>query len=457
MNHHRFRTRLARGRACAVVAFCVALGLAHGADRPNVILILADDLAFGDLSARNGGRSRTPRLDQLLQESVSFRQAYAGSPVCAPSRAALMTGRSPHRTGSVTLNQRKFPELTRLRLDETTIADRFSANGYTTGLVGKWHSGPGEAYHPRNRGFDEFVGFHDSWDIQTYFQYRLEIAGESREFEDGQYLTDVFTEHAIDFVRRHREEPFFLHLCHYAPHRPLSAPEEVIARYRAEGIAEKTAKVYAMIEIMDAGIGRLVDELDALGLAEQTLVIFTSDNGPDPLVGDRFNDGLRGTKYQVHEGGIRVPFLVRWKGTLERARRGEGIHFTDVVPTLVELCGLQAPPQGKPRDGASFAGLLSPRFESSELPARRYWQWNRAEPVYSHNAAVREGDWKLVRPFVTRGIPGGKSAREPRLYDLTRDPAESRDVADQHPELVERLVRELDRWCEEVETDRLRP
>jgi len=331
------RCALFVARCLAVLLCCGGAGTVVAASAPNVILILADDLAIGDLSVFNQGLSRTPRLDRLTDESVYFDRAYSGSPVCAPSRAALLTGRYPHRTGSVTLNQIKFPNLTRLRLEETTIADRFKRSGYATGLVGKWHSGPGAAYHPLKRGFDEYAGFNDSTDIKTYFKYRLDIQGEYREFEDGPYLTDEFTRRAVDFVRRHRAEPFFLHLAHYAPHRPLSAPEELIAHYLRKGLPEKTAKVYAMIEVMDKGIGEVLDELDRLNLAEQTLVIFASDNGPDPLVGERFNLKNRGTKYMINEGGIHVPFMVRWPGRFKPASQDEVIHFTDVAPTLIEI------------------------------------------------------------------------------------------------------------------------
>ena len=432
-----------------------AVGSLRAEQRPNVILILADDLAIGDLSCFNGGLSRTPQLDRLVDESVYFENAYAGSPVCAPSRAALLTGRYSHRTGSVTLNQLKFPELTRIKLDETTIADRFSANGYATGLVGKWHSGPGMAYHPMKRGFEEFAGFHDSTDVKTYYKFRLDLQGEIHEFDGDEYLTDVFTEHAISFVRRHRDEPFFLHLAHYAPHRPLSAPEDIVAYYVAKGLDEKIAKVYSMIEVMDRGIGELMDELDRLGLAEKTVVMFASDNGPDPLVGERFNGENRGTKYMINEGGIQVPFLVRRKGKLEAARRPELIHFTDVVPTLMEICQLEKPSQTKPLDGISFAGLLSNDYPASKPPSARYWQWNRSVPDYTHNAAAREGRWKLVRPYVTRNIPQESSSLAPRLYDLDADPGENNDLASRHPELAERLNHQLERWSKEVEIDRV--
>ena len=439
----------------AIALLFGAFSTAHAVDRPNVILILADDLAVGDLSCFNNGLSRTPRLDRLVAESVYFKQAYSGSPVCAPSRAAMMTGRYPHRTGSVTLNQIKYPKLTRLRLDETTIADRFKAHGYATGLVGKWHSGPGADYHPLKRGFDEYIGFNDSTDIPSYFKYRLDVQGEYREF-DGPYLTDEFTRHAVDFVRRHRDRAFFLHLAHYAPHRPLSAPEDLIAHYRRKGLPEKTAIVYAMIEAMDRGIGELLDEVNRLGLDNNTLVIFASDNGPDPLVGDRFNLDNRGTKYMVNEGGIHVPLMFHWQGQLQPVKRDEVVHFIDLVPTLMEICRFKRTSNDKPFDGRSFAGLLSDHWPNGKLPKQRFWQWNRKTPRYGHNAAVREGDWKLVRPYVTRNIPEADSTAVPRLYHLRRDPQESTDLSAKNPALSQRLLKSLKTWSRSVEQDRVR-
>ena len=323
------------------VAFCFCsisiLAANAGADeRPNVILILADDLALGDLASRNGGISRTPNLDRLASESVRFTQAYSASCVCAPARAALLTGRYPHRTGVVTLNMNRFPELTRLKLDETTIADVLGANSYVTGLIGKWHCGHGKDYHPLKRGFQEFEGFSGSQDL-SYFNYKLNVAG-SPVVVENDYLTDDLSQRAIEFVRRHQKRPFFLHLAHYAPHRPLEAPADLIRFYREKGLNESTATIYAMIEVMDRGIGELLQELNRLKLSSKTLLIFASDNGPDPIPGKRFNENRRGMKYEVYEGGIRVPLFMRWDGKLKNKQRltkpkiAKGVAAKSVVP-----------------------------------------------------------------------------------------------------------------------------
>ncbi len=420
---------------------------------PNVILILADDMGLGDLSCFNGGLSRTPNLDRLVGEGVWFNQGYSASAVCAPARAALLTGRYPHRTGVVSLTMTTEPELTRLRRDEITVADLFLARGYATGLVGKWHLGMGAEWHPRRRGFQEFTGFIGGENIESYFGYDLDVQGKNTRFE-SRYLTDELSARAIDFVRRHRAAPFFLHLAHYAPHRPIGAPPETIQRYLDRGISRDVATVYAMIENMDRGIGELLAEVRELGLRERTIVVFASDNGPDPLAGPRFNHQRRGTKYEIYEGGIRVPLLVSWPGVFRSRTTDVVAHFTDIVPTLIELCRLERP-AGPPLDGASLAGLLHERDAGPRRP--RFWQWNRGVPNYTHNAAMREGEWKLVRPYVTRNAVAGDSALGPALYNLQIDPLETTDVAGQHPERLARMNTALAEWARGVERDRVRP
>lgn len=420
--------------------------------RPNILLILADDLAPGDLSHSDGETARTPHLDQLAQESARFTQAYSASCVCAPARAALLTGRYPHRTGVVTLNMNKHPKMTRLHRDETTIADMLKAAGYATGLIGKWHTGRGEGYHPLDRGFEEFEGFDGSEDV-GYYSYPFTEQRTSRTVTD-RYLTDDLTQGAIDFVHRHQEEPFFLKLAHYAPHRPLEAPAELIQHYQDQGFNESVATIYAMIEVMDRGIGRLLEELETLGLAENTIVIFASDNGPDPLTGERFNLQLRGNKYQVYEGGLRVPLLIRWAKQFPAGNRDQLVSFVDLLPTLLELCNVEVE-AGNPLDGESFASVL--RDPAAKFSPVRFWQWNRRAPNYTNNAALRDGRFKLVRPFITRNSNVKDSNLPTVLYDLEADPAETRNIAQEHPAVYQRMTTELQRLSAEVEQDRTRP
>lgn len=430
------------------------LTTASAAQPPNVIVILADDMAIGDIASFNKGITRTPTLDRLIAEGLWFDRAYSGSPVCAPSRAALLTGRYPHRTGVVSLTLNTEPLLTRLKSDETTIADVFAANGYHTGLVGKWHTGLGEGYGPVARGFQEVAVFHgsDNGGYNRYVLHTDDVMAEKPKPQD-RYLTDELNQRAIAFVRHHASEPFFLHLAHYAPHRPLEAPEEAIEPYLKAGFERDVATIYAMIEIMDRGLGELMSALETLGLRERTLVVFASDNGPDMLVPKRFNLDLRGSKYTTYEGGIHVPFIMHWPGTIQPGTRSGIVHFTDVLPTLMDVCGLKHQP-ALPLDGRSFAALLKDGGSISTPP--RFWQWNRHEPNYTHNAAMLDGPWKLVKPFVTKNMIKGDSDAPHQLYNLDNDPAEAADLATQYPDRLKTMREALDAWSREVENDRNR-
>ncbi len=419
--------------------------------KPNVILIVADDMGYGDMASVNGSRTHTPNIDDLKSNGAWFENAYSAAPVCAPARASLLTGMYPHRTGCVTLNMQRFPEFTRMHGELTTLADVFKANGYRTGLVGKWHTGEGEGYEPLQRGFDEFEGFF-GYDVPDYFDYYLRVQNQRKRVQD-KYLTHDLSQRAIDFVRRHQKEPFFLHLAHYAPHRPLGAPENTVSTYLEKGFDTKTATIYAMIEEMDRGIGQLMSELRELGLSEKTLIIFTSDNGPDPLTGQRFNNLLRGNKYTVYEGGLRVPFVFYRPGIIEPARIEEVVHFADVFPTLMNECGLKTNLETS-FDGVSFSRLLYGK--EAYLPAFRCWQWNRGIPVYSHNAAIRQGKWKLVKPFISHWeVMPAESNEKPVLFDLENDPGETTDVSDDNKEIYDELRVRLEHWSRKVEKDRL--
>lgn len=435
---------------CLLIFILSLSTLAADERPPNVILILADDMTIGDLASFNGGLSRTPNLDRLRQQSIVCEHGYSASCVCAPARAALLTGRYPHRTGVVTLNMNRHPALTRLRHDETTIAEVFQAAGYRTALIGKWHCGTGDGFGPRTHGFDEFEGFSGSQDL-SYFRYELTVNDRTQQVDDL-YLTDDLSERAIRFVQRNRDRPFFLHLAHYAPHRPLEAPAELVSDYRSRGLDENTAIIYAMIEVMDRGIGRLLNELQRLELDQQTIVMFASDNGPDPLTGERFNGKRRGTKYQVLEGGIRVPLWIRWSETLQPRSFASPVHFVDVMPTLMDLCGIQS-------DAACDGRSLATALRIGQVPAERdhFWQWNRGRPNYTHNAAIRRGPWKLLRPYVNRKTNPADSDAPLQLFHLKSDPSEQKDVIDQHSELAGELQTALEHWSESVEQSRTRP
>ena len=465
--------------------------------KSNIILIVADDMGYGDFGAFSEGRVRTPHLDALIGEGLCLTQHYSGSPVCSPTRASLLTGRYAHRTGA--LSPQEVRGMDRIALDEVTIGDVFKHNGYTTGLIGKWHNGAlDDRYHPNARGFDAFVGFRGGW--MDYWDWWIERNGQ-REWSDGRYLTDVFTDEAVAFVRQHKADPFFVMLPYNAPHSPLHAPEDVSTRYVEEGHSQQVAATYAMIEVMDAGVGRILDELETLGIVDNTLVMFTSDNGPAMrLRADqvpegwstdthRANAGLRAGKGSVYEGGIRVPMIIRWPDGLETGREiTDLIHFTDWLPTLSAIAEIDVP-ETRALDGRDQTPVLR-GGESREIP-RRFWQWNGSEPVYTSNAAMRDGRYKLVRPTLTMPPANEEAERlmaryveldieykyhpervslmtdpEPEriipeplpveIYDVESDRAEATNLADAESERVSRMLSELEAWCEDVEAERRR-
>jgi len=455
--------------------------------KPNILFILADDLGYGDFSAFNGGLSQTPTLDGLLAESTCFSHQYTASPVCNPSRACLMTGRYPHRTGSI--DTLEWRGLERLALRETTLAQVLSSAGYTCGLVGKWHLGAFDSrYHPLRRGFDEAVCFRGG--MHDYYRWRLEF-GDQVVKADGRYLTDVWVEEAATFIDRHHgdENPFFLHVTFNAPHTPLQVPEEEARPFLESGRFNwGVSTLYGMIHRMDAGIARLLDKLQQYGMEENTIVIFTSDNGPQfggatPETDlTRFNCNFKGAKGLVYEGGIRVPLLLRWPARLPGSRQVDAMtHFSDWFPTLLAMVGAPVP-TGLKLDGVNLLPLLC--GEAAEGCTRRFWQWNRYTPLVTCNAAMRDGNWKLVRPsidaamqvpdihwletsmyqaeyFIDHGIITEPDPPRlvpppplPELYNIADDPLESTNLASKHPDIVHRMLSELETWFEEVEAER---
>jgi arylsulfatase A-like enzyme len=454
--------------------------------RPNIVLIVVDDMGYGDFGVFNDGSLHTPALDRLVTESVCLTQHYSASPVCAPARAALLTGRYPHRTGAIdTLEGRG---LDRLALREITLADLLKAAGYVTGLVGKWHLGALDPrYHPNARGFDEFVGFRGGW--QDYYDWRLDINGTRRE-SDGRYLTDVFTAQAVQFIRRHGKEPFFLHLAYNAPHFPFQAPKEEVKPFLESGrFTQAVSILYGMIQRMDKGLEQVLAEIDRQGIARNTMVLFTSDNGPQfggegEMCTTRFNCGFNGAKGFVYEGGIRVPMVVRWPDGLDGGRHfDEMVHFCDWLPTLLDVAGVE-PPAALALDGQNVLPVL--RGEGGQVCTRRFWQWNRYTPLVTCNAAMRDGGWKLVRPRIKEAMvvsPGDlemdralkyephkftdicrdpEPSRQvpppppPQLFHIARDPLEAHDLAAEEPGRLARMLSELETWFESVEADRAR-
>ncbi len=470
--------------------------------KPNVVLIVADDMGYGDFGIFSEGRVRTPQLDRLVGEGICLQQHYSASPICSPARAGLLTGRYPHRTGAIT--QYDLFGLDRIALREVTLADTFHHAGYATGLIGKWHNGSlDRRYEPNARGFAEFVGFCGGW--SDYYQWHLRY-NDRLTPGTGEYLTDVLTTQACDFIQRHQAEPFLLMLTYSAPHSPFQAPQSLIDYYLGKGFDRITATTYAMIESMDTGIGRVLDQLTAAGLDQNTIVMFTSDNGPaffnpafmlDPgekTFNERFNAGLRGSKGWVYEGGIKVPLVIRWPdGLPKNAVNYDLTHFTDWLPTLAALCDIDMI-DDRWLDGYDLTAQL--RGEQPQSVPRRFWQWNFYYPNIATNAAVRDGDWKLVRPMIAgsrfylnrdlfvSAVDADRAAafieadikhkenpaavmdllpvpqlkelepEAPQLYNLAEDPGEQHDLAAAQPARVRQLLNELDTWFEQVEADR---
>lgn len=420
---------------------------------PNVVLLLADDLGWGELGYQGQQRIRTPHLDALAKDGMRFVQAYCGAPVCAPSRCVLLTGRSP---GHATIrdNQEHQPEGQAPIADaETTLAEVLREKGYATGCIGKWGLGfPGGEGDPLRQGFDRFYGYNCQRHAHTHFPDWLRSDGEKVAIaqneggKEGVHSSDLLTEQAIAFVRANREKPFFLYVPFALPHLALQTTEEHLAAYRgAFDETPYTGKSYrphatpracyaAMVTHLDACVGRIVAAIDELGLGEDTLILFSSDNGPTHLpaqVDVEFfasAGGLRGLKGSVYEGGLRVPLLARWKGRVAAGAVSQRVvAFQDVMPTLAGLAAVSMP---ETADGVSFLPTLL--GDDNQQTPQRDLLWDFAG--YGGQLALRRGDWKAVRKDLRKNPDAPLE-----LYDLAKDPHETRDVAKEHPDLAREL------------------
>ena len=395
------------------------------ASPPNLILIMTDDQGFGDLASHGNPWVKTPNLDQLAEESARFDRFYV-SPLCAPTRASLLTGRYHLRTGAVSVSN----GLETMNSEEYTLAELFLDNGYRTGIFGKWHNGQHYPNHPLGQGFEEFTGF-SAGHWSNYFNTHLENNGEEKDFEG--YLPDVLTEEAMNFIRQNQDQPFFAYLPLNTPHSPHQVPDSFFLPYKEAGLDDELAAIYGMVENIDWNVGRVMELLKELGLEENTLVVFLSDNGPN---GQRFNASMKGVKGSVHEGGVRVPSFWRWKGKINPQLISTPAAHIDVMPTLVELFGLESMGE-KPWDGISLASV----FEGGELESR---------PIFSHVAGL-EKELKS-RPGAVRKdsllltlLPDGVG-----LYDLKNDPDQLQNLAEVQPDLTKSLEETYQSWWEEV-------
>jgi arylsulfatase A len=447
----------------SLVALLLLLGTVavQAAAKPNVILILIDDLGRNDLGCYGSKFYRTPNLDRMAREGMLFTDAYAACPVCSPTRAAIMTGKYPARLHLTDwlpgrpdrpdqiLNRPIINQ--QLALQEETIAEALKRAGYVTGHIGKWHLG-GVGFEPQKQGFDVNI----AGDVTgTPLSYFAPFKGKGRDgkerfmpgLEDskpGEYLTDRLTTEAEKFLEANKARPFFLYLAHNDVHTPIRAKEAYVQHYPviSDKPGQQTNRVYAAkVESMDESVGRVLKKLDDLKLSENTLVLFTSDNGglsviEGPNTPSTINSPLREGKGYLYEGGVRVSLLARWPGVLKAgSTNATPVASYDFFPTIAELCGAPASGASK-QDGVSFAPLL--KGSGTLAPRALYWHY----PHYSNQggmpgAAIREGEWKLIE-FYENG--------RWELYNVAKNPAETTNLIEKEPAIAARLGRKLDDW-----------
>jgi arylsulfatase A-like enzyme len=412
----------------ALLATLTLASPALAAERPNVVIILADDQGWGDLSVHGNTNVSTPNIDSIARDGALFDRFFV-CPVCSPTRAEFLTGRY-HPRGGV-WNVSTGGE--RLDLDEKTIGDTFKAAGYATAAFGKWHNGSQYPYHPNARGFDEYYGF-TSGHWGDYFNPPLEHNGKLTKGEG--YITDDLTSHALAFIEANRARPFLCYLPFNTPHSPMQVPDPYWAKFAQKEIGLKhqgperenidtTRAALAMCENIDANVGRVLKKLDELGLAQNTIVLYFSDNGPNSW---RWNGGMKGRKGSTDEGGVRSPLLVRWPGHIRPGTKVSPIAGAiDLLPTLAELTGVSIA-STKPLDGRSLAPLLL--GSGSDWPDRM---------IFTHwtgRVSVRTQQYRLDAAG--------------RLYDMVRDPGQTRDVARERPEEAKRLSQAVAKWKAEL-------
>jgi arylsulfatase A-like enzyme len=439
---------VARGLTALAVVLSPPLLASHAAGpaaavprRPNVVILLADDLGYADVGFQGCKDIPTPHIDSLAQGGVRCSSGYVSGPYCSPTRAGLLTGRYQQRFGHE-FNPGGGPDAG-LPLGETTIADRLKAAGYVTGLVGKWHLGSAAKFHPQKRGFDEFFGFLGG--AHPYFPGRgAPIYRGTEVVNETEYLTDAFAREAVAFIDRHKARPFFLYLAFNAVHTPMQATEGRLKRF--DPIADRQRRTYAaMTAAMDEAVGRVLDKLRSAGLEEDTLIFFFSDNGGPTMRGTTINGSrntpLRGSKRTTLEGGIRVPFVVRWKGKLPAGKvYDRPVIQLDVLPTALAAAGVAVRPEWK-LDGVDLLPYLDGR-NGSPPHETLYWRLGQ-------QTAIRRGDWKLVRYDPT--VDGGAGRVTPaRLYNLARDVGEANDLAAKEPERARELEAAWQKWSEQM-------
>jgi arylsulfatase A-like enzyme len=434
--------------------------------KPNIIVIITDDQGYGDMGAHGNPKIQTPNLDRFAKESFQLRHFYV-CPVCSPTRSSLMTGRWTYRTGIVDTSWGR----SMMHADETTIAEVLSANGYRTGIFGKWHLGDNYPLRAMDQGFQEALvlkggGIGQPSDLPggtSYFDPVLMHNGKP-EKQKG-YVSDIITDAAIEFTKK--DGPFFIYLPFNCPHAPLEVKDSDLKPYKEMNLEldqfpttgfpiqkkysiETTAKIYAMVSNIDWNLGRLFKALDDRKIADNTIVIFLTDNGPQQ---PRYVAGFRGLKGTVYEGGVRVPFYARWPGKFPAGRGSDMIAaHIDVMPTLLAACGI-APKLDRKIDGINLLpALKGERLEPIDRTI--YLQWHRGDaPEVGRACMAREQRWKIVQP---QGVPEGKDFKKQpfELYDIQNDPYEQTNLAAKHPDIVEKMQKGYEAWFDDVKKER---
>lgn len=412
---------------CAAAAGTLAAQQRKGR-RPNIVVILADDQGWGDLSVHGNSNLSTPNIDSLARDGALFDRFFVCS-VCAPTRAEFLTGRYHPRGGvrGVSTGQE------RLNLDERTMADAFHGAGYATAAFGKWHNGSQAPYHPRYRGFDEYYGF-TSGHWGHYFSPELDHNGKL--VKGNGFIIDDLTDHAIAFMEQNRSKPFFCYLPMNTPHAPMQVPDrfydkfasfqpKMTARDTSQELIGMTRAALAMCENIDWNVGRVLSALDRMKLAEDTIILYFSDNGPNSW---RWNGGMKGRKGSLDEGGLRVPALMRWKGHIPAGTRIDRIAGAiDLLPTFADLAGIEWKPP-KPLDGRS----LKPLLLGDKIP----WPDRMLFTMQNRRVGVRTQQYRMD--------PQGQ------LFDMTADPMQDRNIAAEKPDVAAKLTAARDAWGKEM-------
>jgi arylsulfatase A-like enzyme len=489
--------------ALLLIPLCTLHAVDVSRKQPNLLIIFTDDMGYADIGAYGCTDIPTPHLDRLAAEGTRFTSAYTVAPICVPSRMGLMSGKFPARFG--VFNNVYTPEENRLWIQQTTLADVLKARGYRTANVGKWHLSGNNAKDtkdglggfdfkpPHERGFDEFVGI--TGGMHTFWK-GTELArlkdGKYERFKSPDYLTDFFGTEACEFIQRvhtrnlepstQHQAPFFLYLAFNAPHAPLHGLEEDQAAVSAQDISPDRRKYAAMVRAVDRNVGRVMDKLRELGLAGNTLTVFANDNGgggnnaSSHTRNTAINRPYRGHKFDVQEGGVRVPFILHWPGQVPAGRTFDGIvSTTDVFPTFAKVAS--APAESEITDGAKDATTLDGRDlipfvrgeKSGHVHESLCWQqrvWskpNERKPdpnypsaippanvshLYGYNLAVRSGQWKAIKQ--DQPLQGSNNARAWELYDLSKDPAELNDLASEFPDKVKELSESFLAWQKQM-------